>query len=63
MTQTFALKSKMPPLEREEKFKTDFFEVSPDIIKKARYATNIADPKLGDEWWRLVQQFINIISV
>lgn len=47
----------MPPLDWEEKFKKEFFEVSPDIIKKARYATNIADPILGDEWWRLVQKF------
>ena len=52
MTKTFALKRTMQPLEWEELFKKEFFQVSPQILKKTKYAVAIADPDLGMEWWR-----------
>ena len=42
----------MQPLEWEELFKKEFFQVSPQILKKTKYAMAIADPDLGMEWWR-----------
>ena len=61
MTKIFAKKSTMAPLEWEELFKKDFFDVSPKLIKRAKYATSIADPRLGDQWWRFVKQLIVFI--
>ena len=58
MTKIFAKKSTIPLLEWEELFKKDFFDVSPKLIIKERYATLIADPRLGEQWWRFVQQMI-----
>lgn len=55
MTKTFAKKSTMQLPEWEMEFKKDFFDVSPKLMKRARYAVSIADPGLGDQWWRQVQ--------
>ena len=44
----------MQPLEWEELFKKDFFYGSPKLMKRARYVVSIADPGLGDQWWRPV---------
>ena len=55
MTKIFAKKATMQPLEWEDLFKKDFFDVSPKLMKRARYAVSIVDPGLGDQWWRQVQ--------
>ena len=55
MTKTFAKKATMQPLEWEDLFKKDFFDVSPKLMKRARYAVLITDPGLGDQWWRQIQ--------
>ena len=44
----------MKPATWEELFKTEFFAVTPQVTKKARYAAAIADLALGEHWWRHV---------
>ena len=44
----------MQPAEWEEMFKAEFFAVTPQVTKRARYAAAIADPALGEQWWRQV---------
>ena len=48
----FKLKSTMQPLEWEGLFKKEFFQISPQILKKTKYVVAIADPNLGIDWWR-----------
>ena len=52
MIKVFKLKSTMQPLEWEDLFKKEFFQVSPQILKKTKYAVAIVDPNLGIDWWR-----------
>ena len=52
MIKVLQLKPTMQPLEWEDLFKKEFFQVSPQILKQTKYAMAIADPNLGIDWGR-----------
>ena len=62
MNQVFKLKNDMEPAAWENLFKKEFFEQSSIVIERARYATHIADPTLGSQWWRQVLPFQYILT-
>lgn len=56
MKNTFKMKQKLLPQQWEEQYKKDFFEVNSKEERRTKYAVAIADPGLGEQWWRQVYQ-------